>query len=192
MLSRGYFPSERTAPLHVLEGCRLVDPAAELLYAGDGTWILGVMRFSWPAYQQAWQTMAKLDRTITRLPYQGGTADENNPELVRRARSNAKKRAYHRLALHGWRQIAVYRVQGPPTSAITIDFQYRDFEWRIFQDFGLDLVLEEAIATEDHGKLARINKLRDALRTHGTASYRYLGGQRHIQTIGSKGAACPA
>lgn len=187
MQSRVYFPSERTCPPAILAGVRAVNPMAELLYAGHGNWLLGVVRFSWPAYQEAWNTLAHLDQTVTSLPYIGGTAQENRPELIERARSNATKRAYYRLALQGFRFIGVYR--GDPSGRIVRDYEYRDFEYRIFRDFGLDLVLEEAETAGDTRKVAKINKLRDAIRTHGTATYRYLGGQRHIQTHGSKGAA---
>jgi hypothetical protein len=163
---------------------------AELLYAGAGIWLLGVVRFSWPAYQKAARTIAQLHQTVTKLPYQGGDSEEHRPELVSRAKRNAAKLAYNRLCLQGYRHIDVYRVQGAPTSAIVHDFQYRDFEHRIFADWGLDVVLEQALATEDQGKLTRINKLRDAIRTHGTAAYRFIGGhQKHVPTIGSKEAA---
>lgn len=188
MQSRVYFPSERTCPRHVLAGCRAVDPAAEILYAGHGRWLLGVVRFSWPAYQQAYHTMARLEEGGTKLPQYGPDAVEGR-ELTLRGRANAEKRAFHRLCLQGYRHIAVYNVTGELTSTIVHDFQYRDFELRVFADWGLDLVLQQAMNEGDQRKLAKIAKMRDALRTHGTGVYRYLGGQRHIPTIGSKGAA---
>lgn len=187
-MTRAYYPSERTCPPEILRGLRLVDPQAELLYAHEGQWILGAMRFSWPAYQTAWQSLDHLEHTVEKLPYFHGTAEEKLAELERRARSNAQKRAYNRLALQGYRQIGVYR-QNDPDWRIVKDFEYRDFEIRVFADLGLDVVLEEALASGNQQKLARINKLRDAIRTHGVSAWRHVRGLKHIQTHGSKGAA---
>jgi hypothetical protein len=170
--SRVHFPSERTCPPEVLRGCRAVDPSAELLYAGGGRWILGAVRFSWLAYKQAWNAIDKLYANVTKLPYQNGTAEETLAELTARGRANAQKLAFNQLALQGYRHIAIYD-QNDPDWRIVKDFEYRDFELRVFADLGLDLVLAAALAEGDQDKLARIEKLRSAIRLHGTSAWRY-------------------
>lgn len=172
MESRVYFPSERTCPPDVLRGVRAVDPAAELLYAGRGIWMLGVLNFSWPAYQQAVHAIARLRENGTKLPTVGGTAEENALELEQRARANAAKLRYHQLLLQGYRHIAIYE-QNDPDSRIVHDFQARDCEHRVLADLGLDATLQAALTEGDRDKLARINKLRHAIRTGGTDTWRY-------------------
>lgn len=188
MESRVHYPSPRTCPPDILRGLRAVDPLAELLYAHDGQWILGVCRFSWPAYQSAWQALDQLERTVTKLPYVHGTAEETFLELERRALSNHQKREFNRLALQGYRQIGVY-AQHDPDQRIVRDFEYRDFEHRVFADLGLDLVLETALAQGDEHKLARIAKLRDAIHTHGVSAWRHIRGLKHFTSRQRQGAA---
>lgn len=172
MESRVTFPSERTCPPEVLRGCRAVDPSAELLYAGGGRWMLGAVRFNWLAYKQAWHAVDKLYANVTKLPYQNGTAEETLAELEARGRANAQKLAFNQLALQGYRHIAIYD-QNDPDWRIVKDFEYRDFELRVFADLGLDLVLATALAEGDQRKLAQVEKLRSAIRMHGTSAWRY-------------------
>src|SRR5690606_35388912 len=105
----------RDPPEHVLAGLRQIDLRADLHYAGEGCWVLGVATGVVTSTVRA-TAMKILQRESSKLKPNGSNI---------------------RLAdamLRGFREIARYQVQGSPDSSIVHDFRERDWWWRVAPD----------------------------------------------------------
>lgn len=107
----------------LLRDLRGVDPLAELYYAGEGEWWLGVVKFHSPRRKKG----SYLCRVATRR-------DITNWTMLR----------IGKLMQQGFGLIARYRIQGEPDSRIVRDFQMRDWIWRMQAELHFNQRLDEA------------------------------------------------
>lgn len=160
-------PADRTAPAHVAEGLRAVDPTAVLHYAGDGLWLLGSVRPNALARAQA---EAMLARSAA-----AGVSDA--PRGVDQLA---------RLVRQGFRPIGEYQLQGEPTSAVVHDFRRRDWQYRHWSDAEVFAAMDapdEAARAAARADLTDPARARDLWRTHQTLSH--LVDRRHAAALSS-------
>lgn len=170
---RIHYPSERTCPPALLAELRRVEPTAELLYVGEGRWVLGTVRPYWPNIQKAIGTLLKMEReNASKLVAIAVDAEVNSDPARRReaARKSARNAAWLRVIIQGFRPIADYTITGEPDSRILLDFQRRDYLFRVQPD--ANDADNEAEALGDHAHARRVNALRDTLHTIGRKGWR--------------------
>lgn len=150
--------SEREAPRHVIDGLRNVDPDATLLYAGEGVWVLGVVR------PRSRQVLGGLPRRQTAWKIMAHERVKLNPDPV------ALRLA--ELMLRDFFEIARYKVQGSPTYEIVHDFAERDWNWKYAADETFERHLDE---TEDGPAWREMRrKYADYAQTEARDTYRHV------------------
>lgn len=150
--------SEREAPSHVLDGLKAIDSDATLLYAGNGEWVLGVVR------PRSRQVLGGLPRRMSAVKIMEHERVKLKPDIV------ALKLAD--LMLRDFFEIARYRVQGEPTSAIVHDFAERDWNWKYAADETFERHLDE---TEDGPQWREMRrKYADYAQTEARDTYRHV------------------
>jgi hypothetical protein len=191
MAPRIDYPSERTCPPALLAELRRIDPTAELLYVGEGRWILGAVRFNWPVVQKAIGALTKIEAqtaTYLTVDYTMDTpaAEVNRNPAERRAAAarQARTLAWCRALIQGFRPIAEYH--GDPGGHIVRDFEMRDFIHRALPDL---YELLEAEAVGDNAEQAKAKLLLDGLRTKGMDAWRSI--MRHKVTALNPGLSQP-
>lgn len=149
-------PQVREAPSHIRRGLRDLDATAELLYMGDGRWMVGRVRPNVHTHRIA-TTM--LD-TFTRNLSQG-------QQLSPRGKAKAR---FALLALQGFRPVAEYRMNQP--------------DWRIVEDFRVSqwrMLHEDPDALLDDME-AREQAKKDAARAEIADEYRAKDAHRFLVT----------
>lgn len=154
---------EREAPEGLLRALRVIDPTAELIYLGDGNWMLGRIRPSEPLRQAG----ARLARSC---------------RLATKHRSTLLPTDYRRhlvaqLRMLGFQPTTEYHVQGEPTAAIVRDQEVMDFLWRTTSDDALSQM-------DDAGLVAKQAAARAEMLDEGRAAdaWRYLFTRSHAIT----------
>lgn len=112
------FPAQHTPPERVVRELRKVDPRAELVYFGEGRWLLGSVSPN-PHRQARGRAMLKSARMVS-------VGDQSN-----RARDR-RRLAY--LFAQGFRTIALYEYEegtGGPDHRLVEDFRRRDRNYRV-------------------------------------------------------------
>jgi hypothetical protein len=100
-------PQSRDFPSALRSQLRAIDPVAEVVYVGDGRWLLG--RVVWSSER---------NRKGTRLlRWEHTMKVDPDPDNLR----------VGRLAQQGFGTIAEYRIQGEPDARIVHDFRLRDW-----------------------------------------------------------------
>lgn len=97
-------PEERTAPTALLRALREIDPSAEIVYAGDGDWMVGRVQPNAERYRMG--------------AYAAGLELDNprpNPAALRDAH----------LQMQGFAVVETFHFQGEPTSEVVHDFRFR-------------------------------------------------------------------
>lgn len=98
--------STRDVPPLLLKELRTIDPMVDLHYVGEGSWVLGSVKWTWPRYKEAFGLLAT---------------------------GNLRTRGAQRLAelgLHGFAKIASYFIVGEPDGRIVADFREREHRYR--------------------------------------------------------------
>ena len=139
------FPRVREAPAHVVRGLRAVDPMADLLYVGEGQWVLGVVRPNRITHAQAVRTLDSVTQTLS-------TGARHTAE-TRGAVWTAE------LALQGFRPVALYTTP-EPTEAIVRDFQRADFLYREAADRHFRAVLHAREHAADRARADALAEFR--------------------------------
>lgn len=154
-------------PPDLLAQLRAIDPAIELVYAGEGWWWLGAVRPS-------------------RVRYRDG-AHILQVERARGAQANPRNILLGRLAMEGFAMIEKYRtLAGDPAgpvetssgyhTTIVEDLRWRDAEWRRDQGatrFQAQLDADQKVEQKAESRARMI----DYLRTEGRAHYRRERGR---------------
>lgn len=124
-------PGERSCDWRLLADLRALDPELDLHYVGKGAWALGAVRWTIDRYNLAGRRL-RLTET-------------NSPSSVRLCE----------LAMQGFARIALYRIQGEPTSEIVLDFKEREWRYR----HGRDREFEEKLKhSSGHYRRERMHK----------------------------------
>lgn len=153
----------RPTPSLVLADLRLIDPTAELVYAGEGTWWLGTVRTN--------EERRKRGERILQME-------------SARSQQNVRNVMLAHLLLEGFARIEAY--DGPDPSGVMLcrkgcrdqyhttiveDFRARDFEWR--RDQGKQKFDDSmALSLGDAKKAAADAEFKHYLATDGRAHYR--------------------
>lgn len=151
-------PSYRTTPPDILARLQVVDRNAELFYAGNGIWWLGVVK--------------------TPNKFRRGTAQR----LIRRERQKTSPNwmalRQGMLGLQGFAFIAAYE-QPFPDEAIVEDFRQRDWRWKYAETESAFHAGEAE--TELKAKAARLNAhLKDKLHADKKRIFRrFMGNLFH-------------
>lgn len=163
------FPQARTAPAHVIDGLRAVDPSAALVYLGDGRWLLGSVRPSAIRRAQAASIIQNALDTFDRTGARTGA--KGDPHADPRTRDRL---ALGLLAYQGFSPIAEYTIAGEPDSAIVHDLARRDWLYRTLSDQAVEASWtadQDAAAAEARADLADEARARDAWRYAFTRSH---------------------
>lgn len=105
-------PVSRETPPDVLRGLRDVHPQAELVYAGQGRWLAGIVK---PDSARRRNAIRLLQMQRDRHVF----VESNHDQLL-----------MGWLMLQGFGLVADYHIQGEPTGAIVEDFRRRDWVYR--------------------------------------------------------------
>lgn len=161
--------ADRTPPAHVLAGLRAVDPDADLHYVGEGVWMLGVVR------ARSRQAEGGRPRRLSALKILQQERKKLVPDKANVLLAEAMLRDFF--------EIARYRVQGEPTSAIVHDFAERDWMWKYRADEAFEANLD---ATENGPQWReRERHYADYAQTEARSAYRYtFKGRRSIGVNG--------
>ena len=179
------YPSERTCPPALLAELRRIEPTAELLYVGEGRWLLGTVRFRWDNYAKAARALAKIERdNATNLTAIVAHAEVGRDKATLRAAAYRQSRnmAYLRAVMQGFRPIADYTIQGEPDSRIVHDFARRDWLFRVAPDASDQEKLDEADGTAAARR--KLEVLRDTLTLAKAGFRRAVRGLTQIVTHG--------
>jgi hypothetical protein len=154
--SRVQFPQSRLAPKEVIQRLREIDPAAELVYFGQGRWVLGVYRPNQARINAAYRRLAFLSHV---------TLNERARDPMQEAR----------LATTGFRPIEWYTVQGEPGAEIVEDFRLRDFNWRN----RADEVFAHALGASDRADAAKDRAAEDLAEAKAGDAWRWAFKRPH-------------
>lgn len=157
----------RRVPRAVLEQLREIDPRADLIYGGDGVWILGVVN---------------PNALVTASAYRHLERELRKPEAQQHPRRIAVLR---RVLDDGFRIVAAYEL-GPERDfgRIVEDFRERDFNYRNRRE----AAFEEALERSDvHGDryVQRIRTVRDFVAAEARSIWRHaIRGARGFLGLG--------
>jgi hypothetical protein len=150
-------PGGRETPPRLNELLREIDPTAELIYSGAGTWILGSVRPNQVTTKKA-ERMIDTILTIMALANNGSVAVPANVK-----KTLAFRLWRYELWRQGFRPIATHKIgQGEPGSWIVEDFRLRDALYH--RDFEAQLMARESEADMDEADDKRMEEFRDYLK----------------------------
>lgn len=114
------FPTPREAPRDIVRALRDVDETAELLYLGEGKWVLGRVRPT----PERFEGGKRLLRQAWELAQKGGMTEERWYKRIRSAR----------LTMQGFAKFGMYEFKGDPDWRIVRDFRealwwFRNDKW---------------------------------------------------------------
>ena len=133
------------APDHVLTQLREIDPGADLIYLGDGEWLLGVRSENKAAAKKMQKLLVK-----------AASAETMADPLE--AMEQAKRLELLQLYATGFRPVAIYDT---PEESVN-DFRQRDWRWK--NEFDETLARKEREAMRDDEKEASERRYHDYFR----------------------------
>lgn len=143
----------REPPPGLVLQLREIDPRAELIYAGDGKWILGSID---PNRIRRRKAQAMIGGLLA-LRYRLGRGSVG---IRRRDLAHINYRLwYYELVRQGFRMVQAYNFIGIPTVAIVSDFRKRDWLYR--HHFERELARFEEEADQDTELIRNLDKFRD-------------------------------
>lgn len=116
-------PGGRVCPPEVVAQLREIDPLAEIVYRGNGWWVLGTVKPDRIRYLQAVRALGAYYSLLTR-------ANRGEITLNRKFKAELRLRLGKKLLqLQGWREVTAFR-QAVPDSGIVEVFRASDWLWR--------------------------------------------------------------
>lgn len=164
-------PTGRRASASLVERLREIDRDAELIYVGKGKWILGVVQPDDRRQRMAERMIDALETVLEAHTW--GLI--NLPEDFKR--QVALRLWKYRLYRQGFRNIAIYTIQGEPDARIVEDFRRRDWVWRHSFREHLHQVEKEASGEADFER--KVARLMDYLELEGEDIHRHAFRHPH-------------
>lgn len=157
----------RDPPAHVLAGLRSIDENAELHYAGEGVWVVGVVV---PRYKQHEGGRTRRQSALKLLAHEYAKMVPDRSQL---------KLGW--LMYNDFFEVCRHTVIGEPTSAIVHDFAERDWNWR----FRADEAFEANLDFTEGGPETRAMraKYKDYAETEARDAYRYTFKNRRTVQV---------
>lgn len=133
------WPQFRAPPAHIVRGLREIDPTAELVYFGNGRWLLGSVRRNAHAIGTAEKMVANALRVIHWAIWKVS----RKHKIAHVDQRTADRLHFALLACRGFRPIGDYQIQGEVPWAVVEDFRRMDWLYRHTSDNEVDRALNE-------------------------------------------------
>lgn len=153
---------EREAPGHVLRALRVIDPTAELIYMGEGRWLLGRLAPS-SSIRVAGERLVESCRRAVK---------GRKPNAL-----DARRYLFAQLRLNGFQPTAEYVFRGSPDSSVVIDQQLMDWMYRHTTDTELETAVDaDMVKAREEARADMLDTARHA------AAWRYAFTRSHSVT----------
>lgn len=120
----------REAPEPLLRALRVIDPTAELLYLGNGRWMLGQVIPDCRIVKAGWMQLEANKGAAGKLEQMRLTGRLHGKRLVEALHEIRSRRIVAEARRLGFRPTAEYTFRGEPNGSIVRDQELMDFLWR--------------------------------------------------------------